>query len=560
MAGRLRRLGRRLFSLELSLGGAFVSVVLLTSLLLGSALYLSMRTFIRNDLRATLRNAAGVAALQIDPRDHRSIRTKADEAGPQYARIRGQLEAIRSRSRAIRYIYTLRRDEQGRILFVVDADTNAATVSHVGDVYPKPTPAMLQVFEKPYGAHVDKDFVTDQWGAFITGYAPILDPKGEAIGALGMDLSAEDAAAFERKFLLLALALFAVISLIVVAVGLALSRRISQPLTDLALDMSHIQNFDLDSDIEIDTRIREVADMKDSLDNMKKGLRSFKRYVPADLVSELIKLGQEAHLGAENRALTVLFSDIKDFTTLSEAMPPAKLAESLGVYFEGMTRAILEEGGTVDKFIGDAIMAFWGAPHAMDDHAARACRAALRCQEFLSRRFGQGRREDEPSFMTRIGVHTGTAYVGNFGYPERLSYTAIGDDVNLASRLEGLNKMYGTRLLVSETTLAAVGGAFVTRPVDRVAVKGKSHGVTIHELIGEASRVPSETARRARRFAEAFASYQGRRWAEAEALFRKLAQESPDDAAAGTLAQRCAEFAAHPPAADWDGSLALHSK
>ena len=558
--GRLRRLGRRLFPLQLSLGGAFAAVALLTSLLLGSVLYVSMRTFILNDLRARLRNAAGVAALQIDPRDQESIRSPADASSPQYKRIHRQLEAIRSRSRDVRFIYTLRETAPGRMAFVVDAEAEGAVQAKIGEPFPHATPAMLEVFQKPYAAHVDREFVTDKWGTFITGYAPLLDARGEPIGMLGLDVSAEDAAAFERKFLLMALALFLGISIVVVCVGLDISRRISRPLTELALDMSHIQSFNLDGDIELRTRIREVAQMKDALDNMKKGLRSFKRYVPADLVSELIKLGREARLGAENRTITVLFSDIKDFTTLSEAMAPDALASSLGVYFEGMTRAILDEGGTVDKFIGDAIMAFWGAPHPVSDHAARACRAALRCQLFLSERFGAGRREGEPAFATRIGVHTGKAYVGNFGFSERLSYTAIGDDVNLASRLEGLNKMYGTRLLVSETTLAAAGDAFVARPIDRVAVKGKTRGVELYELIGERGKVSAADEDFARRYAEAMKAYRERSWAEAEHLFGALASERPGDLPAKTLRARCAEFAAQPPAADWDGTLAIHVK
>ena len=167
-----KRLRERVFSLQLSLGGALVGVVMLTSVLLGSILYVSMRAFIRNDLRAMLRNAVGVAALQLDPADEQAIRSRADEGSPRYARVRAQLEAIRGRSRDVRFIYTLRRDAAGRILFVVDDDPNPSTVAHPGDVYPQVTPGMLEAFQPPYAAHVDKDFITDRWGTFISGYAP----------------------------------------------------------------------------------------------------------------------------------------------------------------------------------------------------------------------------------------------------------------------------------------------------------------------------------------------------------------------------------------------------
>jgi len=556
----LGRLEKSFLSLRFSLGGAFVAIALLTSGLLGTVLFFNMHAFIRNDLRASLRNAVGVAALQIDAREHERIRAKADETSAGYRHIREQLRAIRARSKNVHFIYTLRRNSADAISFVVDAEENAADVSHVGDVYPTPTPAMLQVFQKPYAPHVEKDFSNDKWGRYISGYAPLLGPDGEVIGALGMDVSAADAAAFENHFLLIALAIFAAVSLLVAVVGLALSKRLAKPLTDLALDMGRIQNFDLDGSAPIDSRISEIVQMKTSLENMKKGLRSFKRYVPADLVFELIQLGREAVLGAENRPLTVLFSDIAGFTTISESMPPEKLAESLGVYFEGMTRAILDEGGTVDKYVGDAIMAFWGAPHPVDDHAARACRAALRCQEFIAERFGRGRREGEPAFATRIGINTGEAYVGNFGYRERLSYTAIGDSVNLASRLESMNKHYGTRLLIAETTLAALGGGFASRPIDRVAVKGKKLGVQVHELVGEAGRVAGEGAGFLKRFAAAMQLYADRSWAPAAAAFSALLAERPDDEPSRIMSERCREFAAKPPPADWDGVFVLHEK
>jgi adenylate cyclase len=554
------RFKRSLLSLRLSLGGAFFFVVLLTSLLLGAILYSSVHTFIRNDLRARLRNAAGVAALQIDPEEHGRIRTAADERSREYSHIRAQLQAIRARSRDVRYIYTFRRDAAGRIEFVVDAETDTARVSHVGEVYPGPTPDMLAIFRKPYAAHVDKKFVTDRWGTFISSFAPMLGPDGQPFGGLGMDVSAGDLASFEGHFLRVALGSLLGISLVVMAFGLFLSQRLSRPLTDLAMNMGRIQNFDLESDIQVNSRISEIAQMKTALDNMKKGLRSFKRYVPADLVSELIHLQKEAALGAEKRPLTTLFSDIEGFTTISESMPAEKLADCLGVYFEGMTSLVLAERGTVDKFIGDAIMAFWGAPHPAGDQASRACRAALRCQEFIDERFGRLRRDGEPPFRTRIGINTGEAYVGNFGYKDRLSYTAMGDSVNLASRLEGMNKQYGTRILISEGVLAAAGSAFLTRPVDRVAVKGKSQGVMVHELVGEPAAVRPERRQFLERFRGAMALYQARKWRQAAALFGELSAADPSDGPVRILGERCRGFIAVPPPEDWNGVFALHEK
>jgi len=555
----LSRLRRSILSLRFSLGGAFFSIVLLTSFLLGSVLYVNMHTFIRNDLRARLRSAVGVAALQIDARAHERIRTPADEKSADYLRIRDQLRAIRGRISEVHYIYTMRRGADGVFRFVVDAEENPAQVSHVGDPYEKPTDAMLKALKKPYAAHVEQDFTTDQWGAYISGFAPVLGADGEPVAIVGVDVSAADHAAFENRFIALMFGVFGGISLLVLGVSVYFTHRITQPLTDLALEMGRIQRFDLEGEVHVRSRIREIVQMKTSLENMKKGLRSFKRYVPADLVSELIKLRREAALGAEKKTITVLFSDIAGFTTISESMPPEKLAESLAVYFEGMTRAILEEGGTVDKFVGDAIMAFWGAPRDVGDHAARACRAALKCQEFLNERFGRGRRDGEPSFATRIGLNTGEAYVGNFGFSERMSYTAIGDSVNLASRIEGMNKHYGTRLLISESTAAAAGPQFASRAVDRVAVKGKSQGVWVRELAGERAGLTAQRASFLKRFDEAVPLYQERRWKEAAAAFDALNAEAPDDGPAKLLAARCREYAVAVPDG-WDGVFHLHEK
>jgi adenylate cyclase len=555
----LSRLRKTFLSLRFSLGGAFFAIVALTSLLLGSVLYVNMHAFIRNDLRARLRSAVGVAALQIDPVEHERIRTKADEAAARYLKIRDQLRDIRARIKDVHYIYTMRRDPDGTFRFVVDAEDDPADISHVGDLYPNPTDAMRKALTKPYAAHVEENFTTDKWGAYISGFAPLIGPNGEAVGLVGVDVSAADHAAFEHHFVFLMLGAFGVIALLVLGVSVYFTQRITRPMTELALEMGRIQKFELDGEVSVRSRIREIVQMKTSLENMKKGLRSFKRYVPADLVSELIHLRREAALGAEKKTITVLFSDIAGFTTISESMPPEKLAESLAVYFEGMTRAILDEGGTVDKFVGDAIMAFWGAPREVDDHAARACRAALRCQEFLERRFGKERREGEPSFATRIGINTGEAYVGNFGFSDRMSYTAIGDSVNLASRIEGMNKHYGTRMMISEASAAAAGGAFASRRVDRVAVKGKSQGVWVYELAGETALISPSTADFLKRFDAAVALYQDRRWTVAAAAFDALLAAAPLDAPALLLAARCREFAAAPPP-DWDGVFHLHEK
>ncbi|MEI6072037.1 MAG: adenylate/guanylate cyclase domain-containing protein [Verrucomicrobiae bacterium] len=473
------------FSLRFSLGTAFVGIAVLTSLLLGFSTYFSVRAFIREGIRERLRDAAGIAALQMDADRHRGLVRRSDEAGDAYLSLKRSLQAIRERAKEIRYIYTLRKDGAGKIHFVLDAEEAEENVSHIGDVVDATSPAMLAAFEPPYRVQIDSRFYTDKWGTWLSSYAPIFSSGGELEGVLGIDMSATQITDYEQTYLATTVLLALGASLAVAALGIAFSRRISRPLLRLAAEMSRIQSFDLDHRPRIDSRVKEIAAMAEALVNMKNGLRSFRKYVPADLVAELMRLNKEAVLGAEKRTMTVMFSDIADFTALSEQMAPEILAGHLGVYFEGMTKIILRNCGTVDKYIGDAIMSFWGAPNPAPDHAAAACRTALQCRRFLESLEMESARKGEPVFRTRIGINSGEMIVGNMGYDERMNYTVIGDNVNLASRLEGLNKIYGTQILISEQTHSLVEGKFETRRIDDVTVKGRSQSVAVYELISE---------------------------------------------------------------------------
>jgi adenylate cyclase len=298
-----------------------------------------------------------------------------------------------------------------------------------------------------------------------------------------------------------------------------------------------------------------VALIDDSVQNMRKGLRSFKKYVPAEVVTRLLDSRKEAVIEGEKRELTIFFSDIADFTSISERLSPEALVARLGTYFEEVTGIIIQGSGTVDKFIGDAVMAFWGAPTPLAGHAELACQAALAAQESIARLNRRWLDEGGQPFRTRMGIHTGEAIVGNVGFEGRMNYTAIGDSVNLASRLEGLNKVYGTRILISETTLQAAGPAVLARAVDLVAVKGKERAIAIFELLAMRAEAPADLLSQAERSAEAFDHYRNQRW---DAALRLL--EGQADGPALVLAERCRLCRTHPPGADWDGVFRFHEK
>jgi class 3 adenylate cyclase len=202
------------------------------------------------------------------------------------------------------------------------------------------------------------------------------------------------------------------------------------------------------------------------------------------VVRKLIKTGTPLTLGVEQRFLTVLFSDLRDFSTLAEQMAPSDLLAQLSVYFEAVSHAIAEESGTVDKFIGDGIMAFWGAPVLRADHVLRGCCGAMRATRRMQQLNADWSKQGRPSLHLRVGLHCADVLVGNVGSSERLSYTVMGDGVNVAARLEGINKTFGTTICISDSVVEAVGPDIVARPIRKVQVKGRKREFMIYELLG----------------------------------------------------------------------------
>jgi adenylate cyclase len=276
----------------------------------------------------------------------------------------------------------------------------------------------------------------------------------------------------------------------------------------------------------------------------------FSQYVSRPVVDRILADPARARLGGERKELTVLFTDIRGFSQVAEGMAPEQLAAFLGEFLSPMTDLVLASGGTLDKYIGDAIMAFWGAPIDMPDHAARACEVALQMQEALAalnRTWEQGGR---PSIAIGIGLNTGPMAVGNMGSTARFEYTVLGDQVNLAARLEALTKEFGVGILVGEATARAAGAGFAFREIDLVRVKGRAGAAPVFELVGRAD------ADAAPAFAQALALYRDRRFGEAKAAFAALA----GDPAAAVMAARCEVLAAAPPPPDWDGVYDQRSK
>ncbi len=313
------------------------------------------------------------------------------------------------------------------------------------------------------------------------------------------------------------------LAILIVGAGIVsawIARRvIATPLIMVVDELKHVARFDLEKVRRHASRVTELENLSNAIADMAGGLAAFRKYIPSDLVKTLVSEGVEPRPGGSIRNLTVLFADIAGFTGLSERLGD-QIIPLLSRYLDTMSREISGHGGTIDKFIGDAVMAFWGAPAANADHAIDACRAALACQRAL-RELGLADDNGRP-LRVRIGVNSGEMLVGNIGSEVRLNYTVIGDAVNVASRLEGANKEYGTEIIIGEETRRLAGDHIHARELDRLMVYGRAGGIAIYELLDMAEQgaaIPDWVAQ----YHAGLAAYRSRDFTLATSLFQQVA-------------------------------------
>ncbi len=347
-----------------------------------------------------------------------------------------------------------------------------------------------------------------------------------------------------------------IIELILVLFGLLISfwisRKIAKPLEIIIREQNLIQDFKLDSEVEVKSSIFEVDSLSKSLTTMKSSLRNFQVYMPSpELVKNLIKSNQNAALGGEEKNLTILFTDIIGFTSISENTKPETLMLQLSDYLGLLATVISDNGGTVDKFLGDGVMAFWGAPVESELHADSACQAALECQEAIHKLNLFWNKLGKFSFQSRIGIHTGTTLVGNLGSQERMNYTVIGDSVNLASRLEGVNKSYNTRIIASGETSYATNNKFLFRPLDTVRVKGRFEAVELFELLTTRRNSTEKQIDFCSAFGEGLEKYRQRDFSGSLNIFTELSKEYPEDKPTHIYIDRCSKLKDSDLPSDW---------
>ena len=409
---------------------------------------------------------------------------------------------------------------------------------------PAPRDAVEAFLRKVPGRDVPKAFQTVRFLAGDTDYLGSIHPlRGGADASapqwLLCTLVPEDEVMGRvERSINIAAAVIAAGILTGILASVVLSAGIARPVRAIVREFDRIRNLQLEPGPPFRSRIREVAQLTDGLERMKSGLRSFELFVPSDYVRWLLATGLEAKPGGQRRPVTAFFADIAGSTMLAEALSPEELIALLGDYFNAVSGEIAATGGTVDKYNGDEVMAFWNAPILRPDHARMACVAALRCVERLEELRDQWVARGLPTISARIGLCTGEVTVGTVGSDARLNYTILGDTVNVAKRIEGLSKAYGTRVLAAESTVREAGPDIVARPVDVAEVAGRVEPVLVYELLGLRGEVSAET--------QHFADLCGRAWdgwkrgdlAEADRLLAEAQALRPDDVAIGLCRAR----------------------
>jgi len=519
---------------QLTLSLFFISalMVLLVSIVVNIHVnhYVKMITVAtQNHLRA----AAQAAAQYVSVEELDRYRTKEDTKNQNYQALKMRLLQFAQKYNVL-YVYYLRQYDKDRFQYIVDNDFNPETIVGPETILPIEDIARSalagNITATSLGVH------NTSWDG-LAGFAPVYDQDGNFYCAAGVDIG-DKVILDQRKY-----------------------SRIMTMLQILALSVSVL--FGILNSLLYRKKAKEIEDAHIKLQYFNNNMRqAFSTYLSEDVVEEVISDPARMQLGGINRHMTALFTDIKGFTSIAEKLTPAHLVDLLNHYLSTMSDIILEEKGTIDKYQGDSIVSFFGAPLELDDHAMRACTAGImmkRVEKDVNKYVLENGISPSP-LLTRIGINTGEMVVGNMGTQKKMNYTIISNAVNLASRLEGVNKQYGTWILAADSTLQETKGRLLTRRLDRVRVVGINEPVRIHEILELKSDASDALFEQVYLFNKAMDLFEARNWKDAESAFIKVLELYPEDGPSKHYVERCRQYQEYPPAADWDGSFNLTEK
>lgn len=451
--------------------------------------YFETKHFFFRELQSKVTSIAATAAASLNPETLKLVKSNKDVGSPAYLQIQAELRKLRDANRRkktyIKYLYTIMPDpnDPNRMVFGIDPEENPKDFSNVGDA--DPHTEIAKHLDKPY---VGKTYEKDQWGVWLTGYAPVFDSNGQYVATVGADL---EGIAVHRELNRLIFFGFSALggSLILAAIcARVLARSASTSLETLCRSVKEIGHGNLN----VLTRLKthdEFGEVATAMNQMVQGLKererlksSFARYVSSYMLEKILQSESGLRLEGERRKVTILFSDIRHFTAISEKLPPEKVVSILNEYFDQMLEAIFSHQGTLDKFMGDGLMVEFGAPLDDPEQEKNAILCALDMQKKLQKLCEKWERQGKIALEMGIGIHTGMAIVGNIGSEERMQYTAVGDTVNVAARLEQVTKALNQQIIISEETYKGLGGAFSTKSLGPLNLEGREGPINAYAI------------------------------------------------------------------------------
>jgi adenylate cyclase len=479
-------------SYRVKLLAVFIALALVTNGISLAVMYRLSSHYLYDGFRAKLLSITASTAAMLDGDALQKIQSRADEATPAYAQLRDTLKRVRDANQRpdthIKRVFTVikSKDDPNALIVAVDPEENPDTKAHAGEVY-RPGAQRMAGIQQPV---VEDGFITDEFGTFLRSWAPVRDRAGRITGAVICESAATWVDSKMRPILLSGLFSMLLAGLLAVPAALVISRKTSAPLIELQSAVKRIGAGDFDTPLAVRSN-DEFGQVAEAVNAMAHGLKerdrvksTFARYVSHQVMDSILKSDHGIQLYGDRRRITVLFCDIRGFSTMSEKLPPEKVVKLLNDYFESMVDVVFRNNGTLDKFIGDGMMVIFGAPEDDPFQEEHALKTAIEMQQELKRLADRWKPEGL-SIRSGIGINSGPAVVGNIGSSKRMDYTAIGDTVNLASRLESATKDLGVGILVSEYTYMAARGNFRFREMGSIHVKGRTDPVMTYTLEGE---------------------------------------------------------------------------
>ena len=471
------------FNLRFALSTSTIFILALVSVVYFFLLIFAIEDIAKSSLKRSLHTSVNVCSSILDPDEIDSLTKYEQEQSEVFINYRKQIVDIKQQIENIKFVYIVRQTGTN-ITYIIDCGDDVSEQAKLGEVYDDAGDGLKELFKNTKEEiYFENDYYTDKWGTFLSAYKPVFK-NGKLIYVVCSDIKSVDAdyyiRVYKMKFTFVFIGMFSVILPLVFWV----TNAIRKPLYKVRDEILKLKDLDVSEHIEFKSNITEVNDMIDATDKVKTGLRSFAKYVPDKVVKQLISQGKDAKIGGEKEYVTILFSDIEGFTSISENNDVHEVVTALNEYFDIYVHCLEESGATVDKFIGDAVMTFWNAPSKVENHEFVAVKTALEIVEEIDKLNNRWKLEGKKFiFKTRIGINCGDVIVGNIGSTNRINYTVTGDAVNLASRLEAANKQYNTKILVSESIYNKTNDLIEYYYIDTVKVKGKEIYVKVYHPV-----------------------------------------------------------------------------